>query len=131
MICAIRRQKIGDLDAAHRAYESYVRRAREDFGIAVGRYAIMPDHLHFFVLGNDDFNVAQWVNGLKRAISVSLGATKKRPLWQSGFFDHVLRNDESYGEKFKYVRENPIRAGLIQRADDWPYQGEFAVIDRV
>ena len=90
----------------------------------------MPNHLHFFVRGSGDFNLAQWINGLKRAISVSLGATKKRPLWQPGFFDHVLRNDESYGEKWKYVRENPVRAGLVQRADDWPHQGEFVVIDR-
>jgi hypothetical protein len=45
-------------------------------------------------------------------------------------FDHVLRNDESYSQKWEYVRKNPVRAGLVQRTDDWPYQGEFAVIDR-
>jgi REP element-mobilizing transposase RayT len=90
----------------------------------------MRDHLHFFVRGSDDFNLAQWVNGLKRAISVSLGATKNRPLWQPGFFDHLLRNEESYGEIWKYVRENPVRGGLVLRAGDWPYQGEFVVIDR-
>ena len=44
------------------------------------------------------------MNGLKRAISVALGASKKRPLWQPGFFDHVLRNDESYSQKWEYVR---------------------------
>ena len=117
-ICAIHRQKIRDLDAAHRAFDSYIRRARDEFRIAVGRYVIMPDHVHFFVRGSDDFNLAQWVNGLKRAISVSLGATKRQPLWQPGFFDHILRNDESYSQKWVYVRENPVRAGLVQRADD-------------
>ena len=90
----------------------------------------MPDHLHLFVRGSADFNLAQWVNGLKRAISVALGATKKRPLWQPGFFDHLLRNDESYSQKWKYVRENPVRAELVVRADEWPYQGELVVIDR-
>jgi len=68
------------------------------------------------------------VNGLKRAISVALGASKKRPLWQPGFFDHVLRNDESYSQKWDY--ENPVRAELVIRADEWPYQGELVVIDR-
>jgi len=91
---------------------------------------MMPDHMHFFVRGGDDFKLAQWINGLKRAISIALGATKERPLWQPGFFDHVLRNDESYGEKWKYVQENPVRAGLVMRADQWPYQGELVVIDR-
>jgi len=79
------RQKIGCLDGAHRAFEAYIRRARDEFDIAVGRYVMMPDHLHFFVRGGDNFNLSQWVNGLKRAISVSLGATKKCPLWQPGF----------------------------------------------
>jgi hypothetical protein len=55
----------------------------------------MPDHVHFFVRGGDNFNLAQWVNGLKRAISASFGAKKKSRLWQPGFFDHILRNDES------------------------------------
>ena len=129
-ICAIHRKKIGDLQATHQAFEAYVRRARDEFGVAVGRYLIMPDHMHFFVPGGDDFKLTQWVNGLKRAISVALGATKKRPLWQPGFFDHVLRNDESYSQKWEYVRENPVRAGLVIRADEWPYQGELVVIDR-
>jgi REP-associated tyrosine transposase len=129
-ICTIHRQKIGDLGTAYRAFECYVRRARDEFGVAVGRHVTMPDHLHLFVRGSDEFNLAQWVNGLKRAISIPLGATKKRPLWQPGFFDHVLRNDESYSQKWEYVRENPVRAGLVSRADDWLYQGEFVFIDR-
>ena len=129
-ICTIYRQKIKNLSTAHRAFESYVRRGRDEFGISVGRYVIMPDHIHLFVRGGDNFSVAQWINGFKRAISVSLGATKNWPLWQPGFFDHVLRTDESYGEKWKYVCDNPVRAGLVSRADDWLYQGEFVVIDR-
>jgi len=80
-ICTIHRQKIRDLGTAHRAFESYIRRGRDEFGVGVGRYLIMPDHMHLFVRGGDDFELAQWVNGLKRAISVALGATKKRPLW--------------------------------------------------
>ena len=48
-ICAIHRKKIGDLQAAHQAFEAYVRRARDEFGVGVGRYLIMPDHMHLFV----------------------------------------------------------------------------------
>jgi putative transposase len=109
-ICTLHLHKISDLGTAHRAFESDIRRARDEFGVAVGRYLIMPDHVHFFVRGGDNFNFAQWVNGLKRPISVSFGATKKSRLWQPGFFDHILRNDESYSEKWEYVRENPARA---------------------
>ena len=70
------------------------------------------------------------MNDLKCAISAALGATKKRPLWQAGFFDDLLRNDESHTEKWEYVSENPARGGLVTRADRWPYQGEFVFMDR-
>jgi putative transposase len=45
-------------------------------------------------------------------------------------FDHVLRSNESYSQKWTYVRENPARAGLIKSAKDWAYQGEIIYIDR-
>jgi hypothetical protein len=50
-------------------------------------------------------------------------------MWQPGFFDHVLRSDESYSQKWNYVRENPLRAGLARTADDWPFQGEICRIE--
>lgn len=90
----------------------------------------MPDHLHLFVRGDQDFVLATWVKGLKRAISEELAAKPKATFWQAGFFDHLLRNDESYARKWEYVRQNPVRAGLIKSADDWPYQGEIVRIDR-
>jgi putative transposase len=90
----------------------------------------MPDHLHLFVCGPHDFMLAEWMKGLKRGISNACRAHSKRVRWQPGFFDHLIRNDESYGEKWNYVRDNPVRAGLVTIADDWPYQGEIVYIDR-
>jgi REP element-mobilizing transposase RayT len=46
-------------------------------------------------------------------------------IWQEEFFDHVLRSNESYSQKWDYVRENPVRAGLVEKAEDWPRQGEI------
>ncbi len=54
----------------------------------------------------------------------------KPPHWQEGFFDHLIRNPESYEEKWSYVRENPVRAGLVDSAERWPYAGEIVSIDR-
>ena len=46
---------------------------------------------------------------------------KEKSVVAAGFFDRVLRNDQNYNQKWEYVRENPVRAGLALRADDWPY----------
>jgi adenylate kinase family enzyme len=45
--------------------------------------------------------------------------------WQKGFFDHRLRQDESLEEKTQYIRMNPVRAGLVQRPEDWPHVWAF------
>jgi len=44
--------------------------------------------------------------------------------WRRGFFDRLIRNSESYVQKWEYVRENPVRAGLVSRSEDWPFQGK-------
>jgi len=105
-------------------------RATSEFNVAVGRYVIMPDHLHFFVRGDQRFILSKWVKGLKRAIMDAFPREQRRSFWQPGFFDHLLRNDESYAQKWEYVRQNPVRAGLAESAEDWPYQGEIVYIDR-
>jgi len=95
-----------------------------DHNTGVGQYMLMPDHLHLFVRGGVEFDLGVWIRGLKRVVS------RERDFWQPGFFDHILRSNESYSEKWNYVRENPVRAGLVAAADEWPFQGEIVVIDR-
>jgi hypothetical protein len=41
------------------------------------------------------------------------------PVWQEESFDHLLRSDESLAEKCEYIRQNPVRRGLVQRAEDY------------
>jgi putative transposase len=126
--CTLNRQSFPSLREAHRAFVAYATRA-ESFNVAVGRYVIMPDHVHFFVCGDHEFVLSEWIKGLKRCVSNALRNDAFR--WQPGFFDHLLRNEESYDEKWNYVCQNPVRAGLVEVVDDWPYAGEIVYIDRV
>jgi putative transposase len=110
-------------------HERFIAFARigETRGVAVGRYVLMPDHAHLFIQGSPDFVLAQWVRLLKRELSKAIPCD--RPHWQKGFFDHVIRNAESYAGKWDYVRENSVRAGLAVNADAWPWQGELVRLE--
>ncbi len=105
----------------------YCERAANEFNVSVGRYVIMPDHVHLFVwLPPAGVTLGGWIRGLRTSLGkeiLRLGTQK--PHWQEGFFDHVLRSGESYAEKWDYVRLNPVRAGLCEKPEDWPYQGEI------
>ena len=90
----------------------------------------MPDHVHLFVRRPYDVELGRWIGMLKQALSKYIVSTARLPIWQRRFFDHVLRSDESYAQKWNYVRENPVRAGLVANAEDWPYSGEIVFIDR-
>ena len=128
--CTLHRRPFPSLPEAQKAFVEYATRAA-GFNIAVGRYVIMPDHVHFFVCGDREFVVSEWMKGLKRVIANRFRGDPSSFRWQPGFFDHLLRNDESYGAKWNYVRDNPVRAGLVKTAVDWPYGGEVVYIDRV
>jgi putative transposase len=125
----------------HETFINYCRRAAE-FHIGVGRYVLMPDHIHLFVCFGIGCTttLSEWIKGLKRVLDrvlvlvgqkpVKLSGQKLTSFWQPGFDDHLLRSDESYAAKWDYVFQNPVRAGLVTRAEDWPYAGEITRIDR-
>jgi hypothetical protein len=45
--------------------------------------------------------------------------------WQRGCFDRLLRSDENLEDKWIYVQDNPVRAGLVRKAEDWPFYLDF------
>ncbi len=51
-------------------------------------------------------------------------------LWQRAFWDTQLRNSDSYSTKWDYIRNNPVRHGLVEDAGAWPYQGELNFLPR-
>ena len=118
-------------DEIHSGLIRFAQRAECDFNVAVGRYVIMPDHIHLFIRGGADFSLGRWIGLLKRSLARTAKLSRANgQVWQEGFFDHVLRSDESYSQKWNYVRENPVRAGLVNSPEEWPYQGEIVYIDR-
>lgn len=112
--------------------------ARKRHGWAVGRYVIMPDHVHFFCrpeLGAKKLSefIGAWKRWTSRGINAlceprSATAATGMALWQREFFDHVLRSGESYGEKWVYVFDNPVRAGLVSTASEWKYAGQLETL---
>jgi REP element-mobilizing transposase RayT len=127
-LCTYERRKVLASDAVHKAFVRVATNAYSDHNIAVGRYVIMRDHLHLFVRGPDDFQLGRWIGMLKQSLGKEIATGPV--IWQRGFFDHLLRTNESYAQKWNYVRDNPVRAGLLANADDWPYSGDIVLIDR-
>jgi putative transposase len=83
----------------------------------------MPDHVHLLAAPNDrDAAVGGLSAAIKRRMRKALNAGWH---WQSGCFDRLLRREESAEEKWDYIRENAVRAGLVSHSSDWPYRIGF------
>jgi putative transposase len=116
-------------DHIHQAFTAFCSAALAR-NIIVGRYVIMPDHLHLFVHLTNPDDLSRWIKSLKNSLSKGLREqSTEAPHWQRNFFDHLLRTEESSAAKWDYVRLNPVRTGLVVDACDWPYQGEIAMLD--
>jgi putative transposase len=118
------REKILTNELIHAAFIDFCERGIER-QILVGRYVIMPDHIHLFVHLPDPAQLSSWMKSLKNALSKTLNSLAPAPHWQKGYFDHVLRSESSYEEKWQYIRMNAVWHKLAKSPEAWPYQGEI------
>jgi putative transposase len=95
----------------------FARRCRWDVMAAV----VMPDHAHMIVapVEDRDLSIGDFAAGFKRLLRKTLGSQDWQ--WQRGCFDRLLRSEGDLGSKWMYVQENPVRAGLVRQAEDWPF----------
>jgi REP-associated tyrosine transposase len=99
---------------------------------------VMPDHVHLLFTPLQDadgttYGLAELMHGIKGSSSHAVNRHLKRrgTIWQSESFDRLLRSDESVAQKAEYICENPVRAGLVERVDEWPWIWRAWVEDRV
>ncbi len=126
--CTLNREPLLANAAAFACLSRIWRRSAELDGWFVGRFVIMPDHVHFFAMPAVGACArGAWLKMMKSVSSRELrgGVGEASPVWQPDTFDHILRSADSYSEKWEYVRLNPVRRALVERPEDWPWQGEI------
>ena len=77
---------------------------------------LMPDHLHAVIAFTREPGMKTTVANWKKFLSVNY-----KIQWQGDFFDHRLRDEQQLQEKTSYILLNPVRKGLCQQPEDWPW----------
>ncbi len=77
---------------------------------------LMPDHLHGIIAFPSEPGLKTTVTNWKKFLARNHGMD-----WQRDFFDHRLRDHHQLVEKTSYILMNPVRWGLCERAEDWPW----------
>ena len=118
-----RRPVFRDGETVDLVWTQLLRAARRHL-FAVPAYCFMPDHLHLLVEGvTAGARLEPFVHAAKQYSAFAYTRRAEAPLWQRSYYDHALRDDESTQQVVRYLLENPIRAGLVLRVEDYPYLG--------
>jgi REP element-mobilizing transposase RayT len=93
-------------------------------GFLVFAYCVMPDHLHVLAVGTSETSsLIKFIEAFKQATAVGFSARTRRPLWQSKYYDHILRRSDAVDRVAWYIWLNPVRKGLCRAPGDYPFSG--------
>lgn len=99
-------------------------RAAGEQRVALLAYCYMPDHVHLLVEGEaDDSDCLRFIARAKQFSGFHYKARFGQRLWQRYGYEHTLRSEEAAISVARYILENPIRAGLVARVEDYPFAG--------
>ncbi|WAJ69362.1 REP-associated tyrosine transposase [Catenovulum adriaticum] len=86
-------------------------------------YMVMPDHLHWLFQLQGSVELSSLVKQYKSFTAVKLnqsGVTHTK-IWQSNYYDHQIRQESDLVAQARYIVANPLRAGLVNRVEEYPF----------
>jgi REP element-mobilizing transposase RayT len=125
--CTRDRSKVFVSDDAVGLVWSQILRSAAECGFDITAHVAMPDHLHLLVEAlTEASDLRRFASLAKQRSAFEYSRATRSLLWQPSYYDHVLRDDESSLPFIRYIFENPVVAGLVQRCEDYPYVGAGA-----
>ena len=120
--CVVTERRQGWLDVTfHACFREILLHTCARYQLGCARYVLMPDHLHLL-----------WVGAVPSSDQLKAIKFLRRHLplnWQKQAHDHVLREEErerdAIADTCMYLRQNPVRANLVQSPNDWPFAGSL------
>ena len=98
-------------------------------GFTLTAYSVMPDHIHVLLEGDAALasDLSRFVHGFKQALGFRFKRSTAMTLWHRSYYDHIVRPDEPIAAHAAYILGNPVRGGLADTPDGWPYSGPPAI----
>jgi putative transposase len=106
--------------------EEMLQEAATTYRSAAAVYLFMPDHAHFILMGDDnDGDVLSAAKRFKQRSGYWLSRNHSSARWQKDFYDHVLRRHEDLQRHVRYILNNPVRAGLVDKWQEYRFRGSM------
>jgi putative transposase len=106
------------LQAARSLFEDSLEKMRLQYGFFVAGYVVMPEHVHLIMSEPLQKPLALALKAIKVSVAKQ---SRERPFWQPRYYDFNVYTERKRIEKLKYMHRNPVKRGLVERPEDWPW----------
>jgi putative transposase len=122
-ICAHMQQNLFQRDEVAELMVATFLKYRDAGEFELHEYVVMPNHIHLLLSLNDQQQLGRVIQLIKGGFSHSLRENEIvfRAVWEHRYHDRRVRDANEFAEFSQYVRQNPVRKGLVQQAEDYPY----------
>lgn len=118
--CYHRQPFLARLDA-YRIFQHHLEQVRRRCGFIVAGYVLMPEHVHLLINEPKECSLATAIQILKQQTSKTLKQPGDNQFWQRRYYDFNVWSEEKPSEKLRYMHRNPVKRGLVEKPEDWPW----------
>jgi REP-associated tyrosine transposase len=116
-----RRQPYLAATNAYRVFERELEHVRMRFGLVVAGYVLMPEHVHLLLGEPITSTLSVALQVLKQESSRRLKKNGAAQFWQRRYYDFNVHSEIKRVEKLQYMHRNPVRRGLVEKPEEWPW----------
>jgi putative transposase len=99
-----------------------MRRVKDIYPFAMRAYVLLPEHLHLLIQVLGPTTISEVLHSIQRNFTLNYkrahGIRRQTSLWQRGFWDHVIRNEQDLANHFHYIHYNPVKHGHVEKPED-------------
>jgi putative transposase len=119
--CRVVRQRQPLVEAEFQELARVLRERRKEHSFLLTAWVFLPDHWHAILFPRFPLTISRVMEAIKvgSTLRINGGRGQSGLLWQPRFFDRALRTVREYQEKVEYIHLNPVKAGLVGKAEDW------------
>jgi putative transposase len=102
-------------------FEQELESVRKRYGLVIAGYVLMPEHVHLLLGEPSVANLATALQVLKQKTSRRLKKLGQEHFWQRRYYDFNVHNPDKTTEKLRYMHRNPVKRGLVEKPEQWPW----------
>ena len=102
-----------------------MRRVKEIHPFTMRAFVFLPEHLHLLIQVLEPTTISEVLHSIQRNFTLNYkrahSITRETHIWQRGFWDHAIRDEQDWEGHFHYIHYNPVKHGYVERPEEYAH----------